>query len=123
MSFCLGERPYMCNYCGRGFCESGNLKKHLRVHGKEIPAVIRQDIDIYLLDRNWLTCMTDFKSNPHTGASPFERCDVYVSFIFFKSEIFPCCCQYCRYNSPMNPHVRLLVCQLIFYIIILFQIY
>ena len=39
----LGERPYMCNFCGRGFCESGNLKKHLRVHGKDIPAVIRQN--------------------------------------------------------------------------------
>ena len=88
MPFCLGERPYMCNYCGRGFCESGNLKKHLRVHGKEIPAVIRQDIDIYLLDRNWLTCMTDFKSKPHTGASPFERCDVYASIIFFQIRSF-----------------------------------
>ena len=33
----------MCNYCGRGFCESGNLKKHLRVHGKDIPAIIRQN--------------------------------------------------------------------------------
>ena len=33
----------MCNFCGRGFCESGNLKKHLRVHGKDIPAVIRQN--------------------------------------------------------------------------------
>ncbi len=40
---CLGERPYMCNFCGRGFCESGNLKKHLRVHGKDIPSVIRQN--------------------------------------------------------------------------------
>ena len=39
--FFSGERPYVCNYCGRGFCESGNLKKHLRVHGKDIPAVIR----------------------------------------------------------------------------------
>jgi hypothetical protein len=38
-----GERPYICNFCGRGFCESGNLKKHLRVHGKEIPAVVKQN--------------------------------------------------------------------------------
>ena len=36
-----GERPYVCTFCGRGFCESGNLKKHLRVHGKDIPAVIK----------------------------------------------------------------------------------
>lgn len=33
----------MCNYCGRGFCESGNLKKHLRVHGQHIPAVVKQN--------------------------------------------------------------------------------
>ena len=39
----LGERPYICNFCGRGFCESGNLKKHLRVHGKDIPAVVKQN--------------------------------------------------------------------------------
>jgi hypothetical protein len=38
-----GERPYVCDICGRGFCESGNLKKHLRVHGKEIPLVVKQN--------------------------------------------------------------------------------
>lgn len=27
-----GERPFECQICGRGFCESGNLRKHLRVH-------------------------------------------------------------------------------------------
>ena len=27
-----GERPYECKVCGRGFCESGNLRKHMRVH-------------------------------------------------------------------------------------------
>ena len=27
-----GERPFECRFCGRGFCESGNLRKHLRVH-------------------------------------------------------------------------------------------
>ena len=27
-----GERPYECKICGKGFCESGNLRKHMRVH-------------------------------------------------------------------------------------------
>lgn len=38
-----GERPYVCDFCGKGFCESGNLKKHLRVHGKEAPSVMHQN--------------------------------------------------------------------------------
>ena len=38
-----GERPYICTTCGRGFCESGNLKKHMKVHGTEIPAVVKQN--------------------------------------------------------------------------------
>ena len=38
-----GERPYVCDICGKGFCESGNLKKHMRVHGKEPPNVMHQN--------------------------------------------------------------------------------
>lgn len=34
-----GERPYECQVCGRGFCESGNLRKHLRVHQRRPGAV------------------------------------------------------------------------------------
>ena len=33
----------MCNTCGRGFCESGNLKKHMKVHGTDIPAIVKQN--------------------------------------------------------------------------------
>ena len=38
-----GERPYICTTCGRGFCESGNLKKHMKVYRTEIPAVVKQN--------------------------------------------------------------------------------
>ena len=29
--FQTGEKPYICLTCGRGFCESGNLKKQMKV--------------------------------------------------------------------------------------------
>ena len=32
--------PCVCNKCGRGFCKSGNLKNHKRVHGTDIPDVV-----------------------------------------------------------------------------------
>lgn len=35
-----GERPYECQFCGRGFCESGNLRKHLRVHQRRPGAIV-----------------------------------------------------------------------------------
>ena len=32
--------PYTSDTCGRGFCESGHLRKHMRVHGADTPAGI-----------------------------------------------------------------------------------
>lgn len=29
------SKPYICNYCGKGFIQKGNLKKHLKTH--EVP--------------------------------------------------------------------------------------
>ena len=34
LTYILGEQPYKCKICDRGFSQSGNLKRHLEVHRK-----------------------------------------------------------------------------------------
>ncbi|PRD20472.1 UNVERIFIED_CONTAM: zinc finger protein, partial [Trichonephila clavipes] len=33
------EKPYVCEICEKGFSESGNLRRHLRIHTNEKPFV------------------------------------------------------------------------------------
>ena len=37
--FSVGERPFKCGVCGRGFKQSSDMKKHKKTHFKEMPAV------------------------------------------------------------------------------------
>lgn len=42
--FCLGEKPYSCDFCPKKFPSSGAMKKHRRKHTGERPYECKQVI-------------------------------------------------------------------------------
>ena len=69
-----GERPYKCEICGKGFCESGNLHKHMRVHlghrntEKEAAEQNPPDPNSILYDK--LRPNTNIQENPNQNLKP-----------------------------------------------------
>ena len=73
LSFYIGERPFKCGVCGRGFKQSSDMKKHRKTHFKEVPAVSAN-----IADASYMIVRPDDKSTSagkHSSdlRSPTER--------------------------------------------------